>query len=197
MPAGRGFRAASGDTERYNNRAAPPTKRNKTSIRRSMTSAALCNSPTSDIHHDRQQSIRLDEFRLHTFVDVSRRRTDPSGCHRVSLPLERTKSQMERMGTRLLSTGKERERLVRSWIAPRGGSVHLEIDGKQVVAAASDIHENRWYHICLSWESEAGRYGLWLDGRLRARGRSVEVRSIEFFPQTFCIWQQNLKRNWS
>ncbi|KAF3422907.1 hypothetical protein E2986_03476 [Frieseomelitta varia] len=69
----------------------------------------------------------------------------------------------------------ERERLVRSWIAPRGGSVHLEIGGKQVLAVASDIRENRWYHICLSWESEAGRYGLWVDGRLWARGRSVET----------------------
>lgn len=77
---------------------------------------------------------------------------------------------------------KERERLVRSWIAPHGGSVHLDIGGKQVLAAASDILENRWYHICLSWESQAGRYGLWIDGRLSARGHSVEVRSIEFLP---------------
>ncbi|KAK1116501.1 hypothetical protein K0M31_018965 [Melipona bicolor] len=69
----------------------------------------------------------------------------------------------------------ERERLVRSWIAPRGESVHLEIGGNQVLAVASDVLENRWYHFCLSWESEAGRYGLWVDGRLSARGHSVET----------------------
>ncbi|CAD1469752.1 unnamed protein product [Heterotrigona itama] len=70
---------------------------------------------------------------------------------------------------------KERERLVRSWIGPHGGSVHLEIGGEQVLAAASDILENRWYHFCLSWESQAGQYGLWVDGRLLARGHSVET----------------------
>lgn len=69
----------------------------------------------------------------------------------------------------------ERERLARSWIAPRGTSVHLEIGGNNVFAASVDILENRWYHLCVSWENQAGRYGLWIDGRLRAQGRSYET----------------------
>lgn len=28
----------------------------------------------------------------------------------------------------------------------------------------------------MSWENQAGRYGLWIDGQLRAQGRSYEVR---------------------
>lgn len=50
-------------------------------------------------------------------------------------------------------------------------------------AAAGDILENRWYHFCLSWESQAGQYGLWIDGRLWARGHSVEVRRSNFLPK--------------
>ncbi|XP_020723008.2 uncharacterized protein LOC110120006 [Bombus terrestris] len=69
----------------------------------------------------------------------------------------------------------ERERLVRSWIAPHGRSIHLEIGGKQVLAMPTDILENRWYHFCLSWENQAGLYGLWINGQLWAQGHSDET----------------------
>nr|XP_012135862.1 PREDICTED: uncharacterized protein LOC105661903 [Megachile rotundata] len=69
----------------------------------------------------------------------------------------------------------ERERLVRSWISPKGRSVHLEIGGKQVVASATEIREKRWYHVCLSWENRVGLYGLWINGQLWARGQSDET----------------------
>ncbi|CAL7942726.1 unnamed protein product [Xylocopa violacea] len=71
----------------------------------------------------------------------------------------------------------EKDRLVRSWISPRGRSIHLEIGGRRVLAASVDILENRWYHLCLSWENQAGRYGLWVNGQLQAEGRSDETRS--------------------
>lgn len=54
--------------------------------------------------------------------------------------------------------------------------MHLEIDGKQVYSSSTDIRENRWYHVCASWENQHGRYGVWIDGRLHARGDSKEVR---------------------
>ncbi|XP_034184881.2 adhesion G protein-coupled receptor D2 [Osmia lignaria lignaria] len=69
----------------------------------------------------------------------------------------------------------ERERLVRAWISPRGRSVHLEIGGKQVIASTTEIDENRWYHLCLSWENQVGLYGLWINGQLWARGQSEET----------------------
>ncbi|XP_017762357.1 PREDICTED: uncharacterized protein LOC108552359 [Eufriesea mexicana] len=69
----------------------------------------------------------------------------------------------------------ERERLARSWIAPHGRSVHLEIGGRQVLATSTDILENRWYHVCLSWENQEGRYGVWVNGRLWTQGRSDET----------------------
>lgn len=78
----------------------------------------------------------------------------------------------------MLPTEDERERLVRSWIAPHGRSIHLEIGGKQVLAMSTDILENRWYHFCLSWENQAGLYGLWINGQLWAQGHSDEVRRI-------------------
>ncbi|XP_076756387.1 pentraxin-4 [Xylocopa sonorina] len=70
----------------------------------------------------------------------------------------------------------EKERLVRSWISPRGRSIHLEIGGRRVLGTSIDILENRWYHFCLSWESKAGRYGLWVNGQLQAEGHSDQTR---------------------
>ncbi|CAK9816058.1 Pentraxin-related protein PTX3 [Anthophora plagiata] len=69
----------------------------------------------------------------------------------------------------------ERERLVRSWISPHGKSIHLEIGGREVLVAPSDIHENRWYHFCLSWENQAGRYGLWVNGHIWTQGHSEQT----------------------
>ncbi|XP_026673664.1 adhesion G-protein coupled receptor D2-like [Ceratina calcarata] len=69
----------------------------------------------------------------------------------------------------------EKERLVRAWIAPRGRSVHLEIGGMRVFETVTEIRENRWYHFCVSWENETGRYGLWINGRVWAHGSSVET----------------------
>ncbi|XP_078043099.1 uncharacterized protein LOC144473260 [Augochlora pura] len=69
----------------------------------------------------------------------------------------------------------EKDRLVRAWISPHGRSVHLEIGGTQVFAAPTDIHENRWYHLCQSWENQAGRYALWVNGQLWVQGRSEET----------------------
>ncbi|XP_054011894.1 uncharacterized protein LOC128894265 [Hylaeus anthracinus] len=69
----------------------------------------------------------------------------------------------------------ERDRLVRAWISPHGRSVHLEIGGKVVFATATDIHENRWYHVCQSWENQDGLYALWVNGQLRVQGHSEET----------------------
>ncbi|XP_033327338.1 uncharacterized protein LOC117220953 [Megalopta genalis] len=69
----------------------------------------------------------------------------------------------------------EKERLVRAWISSHGRSVHLEIGGTEVFAASTDIHENRWYHLCQSWENQAGRYALWVNGHLWVQGRSEET----------------------
>ncbi|XP_076300241.1 uncharacterized protein LOC143218725 [Lasioglossum baleicum] len=68
----------------------------------------------------------------------------------------------------------EKDRLVRAWVSSRGRSVHLEIAGKKVFATPTDIHENRWYHLCQSWENQAGRYALWVNGALWVQGRSEE-----------------------
>ncbi|XP_076652414.1 uncharacterized protein LOC143358824 [Halictus rubicundus] len=69
----------------------------------------------------------------------------------------------------------EKDRLVRAWVSSRGSSVHLEIAGKKVFAAPTDIHENRWYHLCQSWENQAGRYALWVNGALWVQGRCEEL----------------------
>ncbi|XP_076684093.1 C-reactive protein 1.4 [Andrena cerasifolii] len=69
----------------------------------------------------------------------------------------------------------EKDRLVRAWISPHGRSVHLEIGGTQVFAAAADIRENRWYHVCQSWENQAGRYAMWINGQLWVHGRSEKT----------------------
>lgn len=47
-----------------------------------------------------------------------------------------------------------------------------------MLAMPTDILENRWYHFCLSWENQAGLYGLWINGQLWAQGHSDEVRRI-------------------
>lgn len=44
-----------------------------------------------------------------------------------------------------------------------------------MIASTTEIHENRWYHLCLSWENQVGLYGLWINGQLWARGQSDEV----------------------
>lgn len=75
----------------------------------------------------------------------------------------------------LLLIENEKDRLVRAWISPHGRSVHLEIGGTQVFAAAADIRENRWYHVCQSWENQAGRYAMWINGQLWVHGRSEKV----------------------
>ncbi|XP_076230715.1 uncharacterized protein LOC143176937 isoform X2 [Nomia melanderi] len=72
-------------------------------------------------------------------------------------------------------TEDERDRLVRAWISSHGRSVHLEIGGIEVFVAPTDIHENRWYHLCQSWENQAGRYALWVNGQLWVQGRSEET----------------------
>ncbi|XP_076237314.1 uncharacterized protein LOC143181022 [Calliopsis andreniformis] len=69
----------------------------------------------------------------------------------------------------------ERERLVRAWIAPHGKSIHLKIGGTQVFETPSDILENRWYHVCQSWENKTGRYGLWINGNLWTHGSSQKT----------------------
>ncbi|XP_014469634.1 PREDICTED: uncharacterized protein LOC106741802 [Dinoponera quadriceps] len=69
----------------------------------------------------------------------------------------------------------ERERLIRSWISPRGRSVHLEIDGVEVFGWQVGIREHRWHHICQSWENRVGRYALWLDGHLELQGHSEKM----------------------
>ncbi|XP_076633056.1 uncharacterized protein LOC143347609 [Colletes latitarsis] len=69
----------------------------------------------------------------------------------------------------------ERDRLVRAWISSHGRSVHLEIGGRMVFATPADIHENRWYHVCQSWENQAGLYALWVNGQLWVQGRSEET----------------------
>ncbi|XP_076169164.1 uncharacterized protein LOC143147639 [Ptiloglossa arizonensis] len=69
----------------------------------------------------------------------------------------------------------ERDRLVRAWISSHGRSVHLEIGGTTVFATPTDIHENRWYHVCQSWENQAGLYALWVNGHLWVQGRSEKT----------------------
>ncbi|XP_012261157.2 uncharacterized protein LOC105689015 [Athalia rosae] len=69
----------------------------------------------------------------------------------------------------------EEERLVRSWISPFGRSVHLEIGKSEIMAHPTHLEEDRWYHICQSWENEFGRYALWIDGRKEVEGYAAQL----------------------
>ncbi|XP_063988585.1 uncharacterized protein LOC135168392 [Diachasmimorpha longicaudata] len=59
------------------------------------------------------------------------------------------------------------DRLVRAWISPFGRSLHLEINSIEILAEPAIILEDQWYHICLSWDNREGRYGLWVDGKIK------------------------------
>uniref|UniRef100_A0A0C9RZ06 PTX3 protein n=1 Tax=Fopius arisanus TaxID=64838 RepID=A0A0C9RZ06_9HYME len=59
------------------------------------------------------------------------------------------------------------DRLVRAWISPFGRSIHLEINKIEIMAEPTIILENQWYHICQSWDNREGRYGLWIDGKIK------------------------------
>ncbi|KAK2581375.1 hypothetical protein KPH14_005063 [Odynerus spinipes] len=69
----------------------------------------------------------------------------------------------------------ERERLVRAWISAQGRSVHLEIGGSEVFRQTISLKENRWYHVCQSWENREGRFAMWLNGRIKAQGYAVKT----------------------
>lgn len=68
------------------------------------------------------------------------------------------------------------ERQIRSWIGPGGQRIFLEINNKEIFAFPISMDENHWYHLCQSWRSEDGRYGLWINGRLETEGFSKEVK---------------------
>lgn len=69
----------------------------------------------------------------------------------------------------------EMERQIRSWIGPGGQRIFLEINNKEIFAFPISMDENHWYHLCQSWRSEDGRYGLWINGRLETEGFSKET----------------------
>ncbi|KAG7212706.1 hypothetical protein KM043_012977 [Ampulex compressa] len=69
----------------------------------------------------------------------------------------------------------EKDRLTRAWISSYGRSIHLEISGMSIFEQPTNIKEDRWYHVCQSWENRAGRYALWLDGRILTQGSSKET----------------------
>ena len=75
----------------------------------------------------------------------------------------------------LLCSENEKDRLIRSWISPRGQSIHLEIDNVEIFQLPVSIQENRWYHLCQSWQSKDGRYAMWIDGVIVTEGLSREV----------------------
>ncbi|XP_015116863.1 uncharacterized protein LOC107041024 [Diachasma alloeum] len=59
------------------------------------------------------------------------------------------------------------DRLVRAWISPFGRSIHLEINNIEILSEPAIILEDQWYHICQSWDNREGRYGLWIDGKIK------------------------------
>ncbi|KAI4492874.1 hypothetical protein M0804_002665 [Polistes exclamans] len=69
----------------------------------------------------------------------------------------------------------EKDRFIREWISAKGRSVHLEIGGIKVFEESVTLQENRWYHICQSWENRLGRFALWLNGRIKTQGFSEKT----------------------
>ncbi|KAI4491121.1 hypothetical protein M0802_010431, partial [Mischocyttarus mexicanus] len=69
----------------------------------------------------------------------------------------------------------EKDRLIRGWISAKGRSVHLEIGEIKVFQASVTLQENRWYHICQSWENRLGRFALWFNGRIKTQGYSEKT----------------------
>ncbi|XP_035723387.1 uncharacterized protein LOC118442182 [Vespa mandarinia] len=69
----------------------------------------------------------------------------------------------------------EKDRLIRAWISAKGRRVHLEIGGIKVFEETIIFKENRWYHICQSWENRLGRFALWLNGRIKVQGYSEKT----------------------
>ncbi|XP_066584837.1 adhesion G-protein coupled receptor D2-like [Prorops nasuta] len=70
----------------------------------------------------------------------------------------------------------EKDSLVRSWISDHGQSVRLEISRVKLFEQPVRMLENRWYHVCQSWESYHGRFALWIDGRVKVQGHAEETR---------------------
>lgn len=72
-------------------------------------------------------------------------------------------------------TDNETVRQISAWVSPYGRSIHLEIDNVEIVSAAVDLQEQRWYHLCQSWSNQDGQFALWLDAHVVAHGYAKQV----------------------
>ncbi|XP_033223060.1 uncharacterized protein LOC117176831 isoform X2 [Belonocnema kinseyi] len=72
--------------------------------------------------------------------------------------------------TKRIHSENEKDRLIRSWISPNGQSIHLEIGNVEIFQVPFSVQENKWYHLCQSWQNKDGRYALWIDGRIETQG---------------------------
>nr|CAD7438318.1 unnamed protein product [Timema bartmani] len=70
----------------------------------------------------------------------------------------------------------EKDRLIRSWLTPPPyPSIHLEVLGHEVMDVAMHVETGRWYHVCQAWSGSEGKWGLHVNGRLRAAGDNWQV----------------------
>nr|CAD7432456.1 unnamed protein product [Timema monikensis] len=70
----------------------------------------------------------------------------------------------------------EKERLIRSWLTPPPfPSIHLEVLGHEVMDVAMHVETGRWYQVCQAWSGSEGKWGLHVNGRLRAAGDNWQV----------------------
>lgn len=71
----------------------------------------------------------------------------------------------------------EEQRYVRAWIAPRGRSINLAILEHTIFSVPVEIYENRWYHICQSWNNKNTIWQLYFNGVIKSEGIQTKVRN--------------------
>nr|CAD7586414.1 unnamed protein product [Timema genevievae] len=100
----------------------------------------------------------------------------PTEIQNFDLPVLGVLAQHDWRVSQLRHREDEKDRLIRSWLTPPPyPSIHLEVLGHEVMDVAMHVETGRWYHVCQAWSGSEGKWGLHVNGRLRAAGDHWQV----------------------